>query len=280
MKRIARKTFATALWTALLSADALAQGVPSDSLVKQDVSGTWSGSFDMTLPDGSVQHDSAVLLLKQEGIVLTGSAGPAQDKQLQIKDGRATGGEVQFSVEAQGGMPMTFQLHLEGDRLRGDARGEIPDGEIKAEVDVLRLNGHVSQAPPPSVALFKEISDLDSVLFGAFNGSDLETLKTLFNEDLEFYHDKGGLTHYQENVDSFRRTFESSTRIRRELVDGTLEVYPIEGYGAVEIGVHRFYSTNPGQKEELTATAKFVHVWQKKNGKWKISRVVSYDHRS
>jgi ketosteroid isomerase-like protein len=279
MKRIARKTFATALWAALLSAGALAQGVPSDSLVKQDVSGTWSGSFDMTLPDGSVQHDSAMLLLKQDGIHVTGSAGPAQDKQLQIKDGRATGGDVQFSVEAQGGMPMTFQLHLEGDRLRGDARGKIPDGEIKAKVDVLRLNGQVSQAPPRSAALFREISDLDSVLFGAFNRRDLETLKTLFNEDLEAYHDKGGLTRYQENIDSFKRTFESSTWVRRELVDGTLEVYPIEGYGAVEIGVHRFYSTNPGQKEELTATAKFVHVWQKKNGKWKISRVVSYDHR-
>lgn len=140
MKRISRKTFATALWAALLSAGAVAQGVPSDSLVKQDVSGTWSGSFDMTLPDGSVQHDSAVLLLKQDGVVVTGTAGPVKDKQFQIKDGRATGGEVQFSVEAQGGMPMTFQLHLEGDHLRGDARGEIPDGEIKAKVDVLRLN--------------------------------------------------------------------------------------------------------------------------------------------
>jgi ketosteroid isomerase-like protein len=279
MKRFARNTFATALCATLLCASALAQGGPSDSTVKQGVSGTWSGSFDMTLPDGSVQHDRAVLLLKQDGIVVTGSAGQAEDKQSPIKDGKAAGREVQFSMEAQGGMPVIFQLHLEGDHLRGDARGEMPGRDIKAKVDVLRLNGQVSQAPPPSAALFKEISDLDSVLFGAFNRRDLETLKTLFSEDLEFYHDKGGLAHYQENMDSFKRTFESSTRVRRELVDGTLEVYPIEGYGAVEIGVHRFYATNPGQKEELTATAKFVHVWQKKNGKWKISRVVSYDHR-
>lgn len=62
-------------------------------------------------------------------------------------------------------------------------------------------------------------------------------------------------------------------------MERSLEIYPIPGYGAVEIGVHHFYATEKGQQEHLTGTAKFVHVWQKKNGEWKISRVISYDHR-
>jgi ketosteroid isomerase-like protein len=120
---------------------------------------------------------------------------------------------------------------------------------------------------------------MDGLLFTAFNNRDLQTVKKFFAEDLEFYHDKEGLTNYQQNMASFERHFNDQTKIRRELVDGTLEVYPLKGYGAVEMGVQRFYSTEAGQKEKLTATAKFVHVWQKKDGHWMISRVISYDHR-
>ena len=65
---------------------------------------------------------------------------------------------------------------------------------------------------------------------------------------------------------------------RRELVKGSLEVYPISNYGAVEIGVHNFYRTLTGQKEKLTTVAKFMNIWQEKNGHWKISRIISYVH--
>ena len=34
------------------------------------------------------------------------------------------------------------------------------------------------------------------LLFTAFNTRDLETYKNYFSEDLEFFHDKGGLTGY------------------------------------------------------------------------------------
>lgn len=120
---------------------------------------------------------------------------------------------------------------------------------------------------------------MDSILFNAFNDRDLRTLKTLFTDDLEFYHDQDGLTSYQQNMESFERHFESDTRVRRQLVEGSLEVYPIKDYGAVEVGIHHFYSTKKGQPEQLTATAKFVHVWRQTDDGWKISRVISYDHR-
>jgi ketosteroid isomerase-like protein len=140
--------------------------------------------------------------------------------------------------------------------------------------------GDQTNAPPtPEQLLFNEISHMDTVLFDAFNHRDLAKMKTLFTSDLEFYHDKVGVTNYQQNMDTYKQNFANPTSVRRELVEGSLEVYPIKDFGAVEIGTHRFYSSTAGQREKLTATAKFIHIWKKTNGEWKIARVISYDHR-
>jgi len=56
----------------------------------------------------------------------------------------------------------------------------------------------------------------------------------------------------------------------------TLEVYPLKGYGAVEIGIHRFH--HPGHPEDGEGDAKFITIWQNKDGDWKVTRVISYYH--
>ena len=132
---------------------------------------------------------------------------------------------------------------------------------------------------PVSKDLYDTIAHLDSVFFSAFNTHNLDQLKILISENLEFYHDLGGVTNYKQNVDAFKKTFESDRRVRRELVRGTLEIYPIKDYGAVETGLHRFYATEKGQPEKLSSEAKFVQVWQKKDGAWKITRIISYGHQ-
>jgi len=45
--------------------------------------------------------------------------------------------------------------------------------------------------------LFETIARIDSAIFNAFNAHDVERLMTMFTNDLEFYHDTGGLTDYQ-----------------------------------------------------------------------------------
>ncbi|HLK26972.1 MAG TPA: nuclear transport factor 2 family protein [Puia sp.] len=127
-----------------------------------------------------------------------------------------------------------------------------------------------------SSPLYKEIFHMDSVLFNAFNSHDLEKLKFLFSEDLEFYHDKGGLTNYTQNMQAFKEMALQTHDLKRELVSGSLEVYPINNYGAVEIGVHRFCHVENGK--DVCGSFKFVHVWKKTNDGWKLARVVSYDH--
>lgn len=132
---------------------------------------------------------------------------------------------------------------------------------------------------PVSKELYDTLVYLDAEFFNAFNTRNIDRLKTLLSESLEFYHDLGGVTNYDQNMEAFKKTFESERRVRRELVQSTLEVYPIKDYGAVETGIHRFYATEKGQQEKLSSEAKFVQVWQKKDGEWKITRIISYGHQ-
>jgi hypothetical protein len=121
--------------------------------------------------------------------------------------------------------------------------------------------------------LTQAITALDKQLFDAYNTCKIEKLGTFVTDDLEFYHDKTGLmVGKQPFLDAIKTNI--CGKVTRELVPGSLEVYPLHGYGAVEIGVHRF--RHPGDSD--VGEAKFVHVWQYKDGAWKISRVISYDH--
>jgi hypothetical protein len=124
--------------------------------------------------------------------------------------------------------------------------------------------------------LYKEIAHMDSVLFNVFNSHNVDKLKTLFTDDLEFYHDLGGLTNYPQNMEAFKNNFAKNNGLKRELVKGSLEVFPIKDYGAIEIGEHTFCHLENGKQD--CGTFKFVHIWQKKNGEWKIARVISYGH--
>jgi len=124
--------------------------------------------------------------------------------------------------------------------------------------------------------LYKEIFHMDSAVFNAFNNRNIDQFKNLFTEDLEFYHDKGGLTNYQHTIDFLKTTTSLDNHLKRELMKGTLEVYPIPGYGAMEIGIHTFCHLENGKQD--CGAFKFVHIWKKINGEWKIARVISYGH--
>ena len=135
---------------------------------------------------------------------------------------------------------------------------------------------------PAAKELYDRIVTLDAALFDAYNACDIDKVGTFFTEDLEFYHEKGGLTLTRNStLETMRNNLcgENSNRVRRELVQGSLEVRPINNYGAVQTGEHRFYLTQKGQKEKLDGIGKFVMLWQKKDSGWKISRVISYGFR-
>lgn len=138
---------------------------------------------------------------------------------------------------------------------------------------VLSLDNIKSQAE-----LDKAIATLDAALFDSYNRCDLEKFESFFADDVEFYHDQGGVTLGKAALtESVKKNICGKTT--RELVPGTLQIHHMKGYGAVEMGVHRFH--HPGHEDtEGVGEGSFIHLWQYKDGAWKITRVISYDHHS
>lgn len=124
--------------------------------------------------------------------------------------------------------------------------------------------------------LYNKIAALDSALFSTYNAKNLVLMKTFFTKDLEWYQDNGGLIHFDKVFENFQSIFNRDYTLTRNLIKETLEVHPIQGYGAIEIGSHQFKHIENGKLE--VGTFKFLMIWKNENGQWKISRVISYDH--
>jgi hypothetical protein len=141
-----------------------------------------------------------------------------------------------------------------------------------------------AQAPASaqsSDSLYRTIAGLDSAMFDAYNKCDLVRLGSFFAEDLEFYHDQTGLARGRQRfIDAIRENI--CGKVRRDLVKGSLEVYPLKTYGAVETGDHMFCDPRLHRvcDETISGIAKFVTLWELKDGTWRITRVISYNHVS
>ena len=125
-------------------------------------------------------------------------------------------------------------------------------------------------------SLYSEIIEMDRILFDAFNSRDLEKTKEIFDRDLEFYHDAGGLSDYEQAIENSRKLFERNIGLKRELQIESVEIYPIKDYGAIETGSHKFCHMENGKND--CGTFKFLHVWKKMEDRWTLARVVSYAH--
>jgi hypothetical protein len=122
------------------------------------------------------------------------------------------------------------------------------------------------------------VSALDAELFNTFNHcaspSQLQKHASYLAPNVEFYHDKAGVTWS-------RRAYITNTKknvcgkFRRELVAGTMEVFPIKGYGAIEQGKHRFCWIKTGK---CFGVGNFFILWHHIGGRWVVARMFSYGH--
>ena len=123
-------------------------------------------------------------------------------------------------------------------------------------------------------ALFALILSKDTAMFEAFNSCKGEAVKEYIDEDVEFFHDLDGLSIGSAIIEEAVNT-SICGNFTRQLLQHTMEVWPIPGYGAVQTGKHTF--TNVGA-DRPHGIARFMHIWQQEGDTWRITRVVSYDH--
>lgn len=234
-----------------------------------DATGTWTG--ELLRDDG--HPGPAHLVLKQDGSKLTGSGGPNAGEQYAIQNGSASpDGELTFEIAREESV-MKFKLRLSGDEIKGDVTRQHEGQTQTAKLSVKRAN---FAGGAPAADLKTRLAALDKELFDAYNACDLKKFEALFDStNIEFYHDKGGL------MSSLPPILEATQKnvcgkVRRELV--SMDVYPVPGYGAIQTGLHKFHNRSSG-KEETGPPAKFLHIWHEgKDGHWKLTRVVSYEH--
>ena len=152
---------------------------------------------------------------------------------------------------------------------------------------LLVLQGMMQAQISSDSKLFKTLKTQDSLLFEkGFNQCDIEYLKKHMDEDLRFFHDQGGFQDkalFLENTEQYICVTEGKKPIRK--VDpSSLEVFPLYNngtlYAAIQKGIHHFYLREKGEKDLLTSSARFTHVWVLQEEQWLISEVLSYDHQS
>ena len=112
--------------------------------------------------------------------------------------------------------------------------------------------------------LFELLRKKDSLLFDiGFNQCDLGQTAKLVSENLEFYHDQGGITlgkkAFLESIRTGLCRDTANYRSRRELISGSLQVFPLASdgklYGAIQMGEHRFFEKPKGQPERSASRA-------------------------
>jgi len=120
--------------------------------------------------------------------------------------------------------------------------------------------------------LYDTIMALDQSYFKAYNDCDMKTQAAFYEEDIEFYHDMGGLTTDKTALlHSIERNI--CNKVTRTLLKESVEVHPIKDFGAVQIGMHKFY--NKEEPDAVSKPTKFIVIWKKTNTNWRMSRVIS-----
>lgn len=145
---------------------------------------------------------------------------------------------------------------------------EAQYGHVKSKNTSNKIREYV----PADKRLFDEIIAMDKEFFNAYNNCDLEKQASIYSDNIEFFHDNGGLmTSKEEIIEATKQNI--CGKVTRELINGSIEVYPLKNYGAVQIGFHKFHNNQEPDAESIPS--KFITMWHNENGNWKMTKVIS-----
>lgn len=109
----------------------------ASGLAAADLTGKWSGTYDVAISGGDTMKGRVYMVLTQNGSELTGTVGPDQQQQSQIAKGKVDGDRITFENQTEGPL-MHFDLRLEGERIRGEATGDLEGTKIRAKLELAR----------------------------------------------------------------------------------------------------------------------------------------------
>ena len=107
--------------------------IAAASLIAADATGKWTGTLTTDEKPGP-----ALLVLKQEGSIVTGTGGPDAGEQHAIQNGKAENGNITFELLSTGGRILKFVLRQEGDEIKGDVTRERDGQTQRARLAVKR----------------------------------------------------------------------------------------------------------------------------------------------
>jgi hypothetical protein len=113
------------------------------AVAAEDLSGKWSGSFVGLDPNGQQMTEQIVMNLVHKGAELTGTAGPNDQQQWKILNGKVDGNKISFDVpgggDNQGGPLLKFAMNYADGHLKGDVNVDMGDKKLTAKIDTTRV---------------------------------------------------------------------------------------------------------------------------------------------
>jgi hypothetical protein len=107
------------------------------AIADTNVTGKWSGSFNVMDENGGTKESTAVLMLKQSGSEITGTVGPDEGEQHAITKGKIDGDKITLE-SADGNVSIKLDLALAGDRITGNVSAVGEGRNMKGKIDVTR----------------------------------------------------------------------------------------------------------------------------------------------
>ena len=135
---------------------------------------------------------------------------------------------------------------------------------------------------PPEHPLYQSILTKDSLLFDVgFNNCDIRQYEMLLSDDLQFIHDKDGVsdkTKFMYDLKNGLCKEPEKRQVKRYLLKESTAIYPLSKngivYGAIQNGKHIFYETPDSQP----GIAEFSNVWLLEGEDYKLTTSLSFNH--
>jgi hypothetical protein len=107
-------------------------------LAATDVSGKWSGRFVDTQDES--KSEPVFMILKQDGIHLSGSGGPNEDEQHPMQNGKVEGDKLTFEIPTGKGT-ISFDLKATDNEIKGEMKRTRADRTETARLSLKRVGG-------------------------------------------------------------------------------------------------------------------------------------------